>query len=149
MIYEIFNDRLGKIEDKYNLHHIVQHIKRTKKDRLFTARNLLLLLSETVPQYAKQIKEIVSDLNIGIFFNKIRSTSNTEISDIYPLIIKNYFGFRIESIGELPYSEVLLTTTPQMIPIVTNEKGGEFVEMLVPIVSRLISLLSKDARREE
>jgi len=143
----VFSHRLKLIEDKFNLHHLVQNIKRKDADIVFTPRNMLRLLTEAVPQYAKQIKEVVTDCNLGIIFNKIRSSSNSNIAETYPLISKNHFGFNVQNIGAIIYSEIIASSIYKMEPVVADEKSGEFLDFLGDIISTMVSAFSKDNRR--
>ncbi len=136
-IKELFYHRLKNIEQKYDLSFSVQNIKRSRKPLLFTPRNLLLLLSEASPRHSGQIASIVNDINIGIVFNEIKSSSERDIAHVYQLIIKNSYGFDTTLIGELSYSDVITSSINNMRPVVTFEKNGDFVEALDTISSNL------------
>ncbi|HNW82033.1 MAG TPA: AAA family ATPase [bacterium] len=134
---ELFNYRLKNVEIKYDLAFTVQNFKRTRKDILFTPRNLLLLLSQSVPKNASQLAEIVNNVKLGIVFNGIRSSSDKEIAALYQLIIKNSYGFETGFVEDLAYSEVITSSILNMKPVVTFEKNGEFVDSLDSISSFL------------
>jgi flagellar biosynthesis protein FlhG len=136
-IKELFNHRLKNVEQKCDLSFSVQNIKRSRKPLLFTPRNLLLLLSEASPRHTGQIASIVNDVNIGMVFNEIKSSSERDIAHIYQHIIRNSYGFETSLIGELSYSDVITSSINNMRPVVTFEKNGDFVEALDTISSNL------------
>ena len=136
-IKELFNYRLRNLELKYDLGFTVQNLKRTKKEILFTPRNLLLMLGKIAPKYSTAIANVVSDLNIGIVYNPVRSYSDKDTASIYQLIIRNSYGVDIDFIGELAYSDVIISSIANMKPVVTYEKNGELVEALDSIASNL------------
>lgn len=136
-IKELFNHRLKNLELKYDLGFTVQNLKRTRKEILFTPRNLLLMLSKITPKYSTQISDIISEINIGIVYNGVRSSSDRELASMYQLIIRNSYGIEVDFIGELAYSDVITSSIINMRPVVTDEKNGEFVEALDAISSNL------------
>ena len=136
-IKELFNHRLRNLELKYDLGFTVQNLKRTRKEILFTPRNLLLMLSKITPKYSTQIADIISDINMGIVYNGVRSSSDRELASMYQLIIRNSYGVDVDFIGELSYSDVITSSIVNMRPVVTYEKNGEFVEALDAIASNL------------
>jgi len=136
-IKELFNHRLKNLELKYDLGFTVQNMKRTRKEILFTPRNLLLLLSKNTPKYSTQIADIVSEINMGIIYNGVRSSSDREVASVYQLIVRNSYGIDVDFIGELAYSDVITSSIVNMRPVVTDEKNGEFVEALDSIASNL------------
>lgn len=136
-IKEFFNHRLKNLELKYDLGFTVQNLKRTRKEILFTPRNLLLMLSKITPKYSTQISDIISEVNMGIVYNGVRSSSDREVASMYQLIIRNSYGIEVDFIGELAYSDVITSSIINMRPVVTYEKNGEFVEALDAISSNL------------
>ncbi len=134
---ELFNHRLRNLELKYDLGFTVQNLKRTRKEILFTPRNLLLMLSKITPKYSTQISDIISDINMGIVYNGVRSSSDREVASMYQLIVRNSYGIEVDFIGELAYSDVITSSIVNMRPVVTYEKNGEFVEALDAIASNL------------
>lgn len=134
---EIFNYRLRNVEIKYDLAFTVQNFKRTRKDILFTPRNLLLLLSQAVPKNSAHIAEIVNNVKLGIIFNGMRSSADKEIATLYQLIIKNSYGFETGFAGDMAFSDVITSSIQNMKPVVTYEKNGEFVDSLDNIASFL------------
>jgi len=136
-IKEFFNYRLRNLELKYDLGFTVQNLKRTRKEMLFTARNLLLMLSKITPKYSTQIADIITEINMGIVYNGVRSSSDREVASMYQLIIRNSYGIEVDFIGELAYSDVITSSILNMRPVVTYEKNGEFVEALDAIASNL------------
>ena len=136
-IKELFNHRLKNLELKYDLGFTVQNMKRTRKEILFTPRNLLLLLSKNTPKYSTQIADIVSEINMGIIYNGVRSSSDREVASVDQLIVRNSYGIDVDFIGELAYSDVITSSIVNMRPVVTDEKNGEFVEALDSIASNL------------
>ncbi len=143
----LFNNRLKTFEDKNKLHGVIQNIKRAQTEMMFTPRNLLLLLSEQVPKMRQAIAEIVKEISIGIVFNNVRTISDEELIDFYPHVVKNYFGFDVKSIGEISYSELLANASAMVMPVVTNERSSEFIEILSLIDRRLSDFVSKDSRK--
>ena len=115
----------------------VQNFKRTRKDILFTPRNLLLLLSQAVPKNSAHIAEIVNNVKLGIIFNGMRSSSDRETAALYQLVIKNSYGFETGFAGDMAYSDVITSSIQNMKPVVTFEKNGEFVDSLDNIASFL------------
>jgi flagellar biosynthesis protein FlhG len=136
-IKELFNYRLRNLELKYDLGFTVQNLKRTRKEILFTPRNLLLMLSKITPKYSTQIADIITEIDMGIVYNGVRSSSDREVASMYQLIIRNSYGIDVDFIGELAYSEVITSSILNMRPVVTYEKNGEFVEALDAIASNL------------
>jgi len=136
-IKELFNYRLRNLELKYDLGFTVQNLKRTRKEMLFTPRNLLLMLSKITPKYSTQIADIIAEINMGIVYNGVRSSSDREVASMYQLIIRNSYGIDVDFIGELAYSDVITSSILNMRPVVTYEKNGEFVEALDAIASNL------------
>lgn len=129
--------RFRNVELKYDLSYTVQNIKRTKKELLFTFRNLLLLTSSVSPKHASQIAEVVNNVKVGIVCNAVRSSSEKEFASLYQLITRNSCGIEVDLIGELSYSDVITNSIATMRPVVTLEKNGEFVDALDDITSNL------------
>lgn len=136
-IKELFNHRLRNLELKYDLGFTVQNLKRTRKEILFTPRNLLLMLSKITPKYSTQIADIITEINMGVVYNGVRGSSDREVASMYQLIIRNSYGIDLDFIGELAHSDVITTSILNMRPVVTYEKNGEFVEALDAIASNL------------
>ncbi|MBP7433087.1 helix-turn-helix domain-containing protein [bacterium] len=134
---ELVNYRFRNLELKYDLSYTVQNLKRTRKDMLFTFRNLLLMTSSVAPKNAAQVAEVINGLKIGIVYNAIRSSSEKELASLYQFIIRSSFGIEADFIGELSYSDVVTTSIATMKPVVTLEKNGEFVDALDDIASNM------------
>ncbi len=143
----VFKDRLSFFEDKHRVHGVTQNIRRTRPDLLFTPRNLLLLLAENLPRLSKGVSDIVYGTPMGVIYNNVRTGSDSEIIELYPQVIRNYFGFEISNLGEISYSEFLSGAGAMSTPVVTNERGGEFLEVLSTIDRKLTDLLSRESRR--
>lgn len=139
----IFDHQLQNLADKADLNASIQALTKNKQEFLFTPRNLLLLLSEAVPKQKKHIAEVVNKVKIGMIYNNIRNTNESKIKDFYPLVIRNHYGFDLINIGEIMYSEVFFNSISSMMPVITNEKSGEMLEILASIASRLSTTLSK------
>lgn len=134
---ELVNHRFKKVEFKYDLAFVAQNIKRTKKDLLFSFRNLLLLTSSASPKHSSSIAEVVNSVQMGIVYNGIRTSSEKEFASIYQHIIKQSCGIEADFIGELSFSDVVTTSIATMRPVVTLEKNGEFVDALDDIASNM------------
>ncbi|HSW61601.1 MAG TPA: helix-turn-helix domain-containing protein, partial [bacterium] len=134
---ELVNYRFRNVELKYDLSYTVQNLKRTRKDILFTFRNLLLMTSSISPKNAAQVAEVINGLKIGIVYNAIRSSSEKELASLYQFIIRSSFGVEADFIGELSYSDVVTTSIATMKPVVTLEKNGEFVDALDDMASNM------------
>ncbi len=143
LMRQFYKHQLKVVIDKFDLHHTLQDIQREKPEYLFTARNLLLLLSEAVPKNRKHIADIVNRLKVGLIYNNIKSTYDNELKTIYPLVIKNYFGFELAMLGEVLYSEVFQSSVTGSMPVVTNERSGEFIETLDAITNRITAALTR------
>jgi MinD-like ATPase involved in chromosome partitioning or flagellar assembly len=140
---KLFDHRMRTVQDTYDLHYTLSLLQQhPDTDLLFTPRNVLVRLAEKVPRHKDDVFSVINDVKIGMFYNYLNSGYEGDTSDFYHLIIRNYFGFELDMLGELPTTEVITTSVAQMIPVVTHEKGGEFQEMLRIATSRLATILS-------
>jgi flagellar biosynthesis protein FlhG len=140
---KLFAHRFRALQDRYDLHYIASLLEKPPdKELLFTPRNTLVRLAEQAPRHKEDILAVIENVRIGVIYNYLPSGHDNEVDKLYQLAIRNYFGFELATIGELPFTEVITTAVAQMIPVVTHEKGGEFQEMLRVSTSRLATLLS-------
>lgn len=141
--------RLRNVESKHDITYSLQMIKKTKKDWLFTFRNLLLLLSQTVPKFSTQFAEIVSDLKIGVVYNCMRSSLEHELPSAYQFLIKSNFGIDLNHVCEFAFSEAIMNSIVSMKPAVTDEKNSEFVDTLDSFTSNLSQFLFQKNNMEK
>ena len=137
----LVNYRLKNVELKYDIMLETQNIKRTKKDYLFTFRNLLVLLSQAIPKNSNQIANIERDLKIGIVYNGIRNSTDKELASLYRFIISNSYGVETDYISEIAYSDLVPASLLAMKPVATMEKNGEFIDALDNLASTLSTYL--------
>lgn len=141
--------RLRNVESKHDITYSLQMIKKTKKDWAFTFRNLLLLLSQTVPKFSTQIAEIVNDLKIGVVYNCMRSSLEHELPSAYQFLIKSNFGVDVKQVCEFAFSDAVMNSLVSMKPAVTDEKNSEFVATLYNFASNLSHLLFQKNNNEK
>ena len=139
----LFTTQLDAMAQKLDIVPTLQEVQREHTEHLYSARNLLLALSEELPKARRHFSEVVGRLRIGVVFNEIRNSAEAELKDIYPLIIRNYYGFDLKGLGDILFSEVIQTSAQTMAPTVTSERGGEFIEMLDLIAGRVITYAAK------
>ena len=140
----LFSTQLEALIQRLDINSMLQNVQRSRSEFLFSARNLLLALSEEAPKMRRHFAEMVHRLRIGVVFNGVRTSADAELKDIYPLVIRNYYGFDLKSLGDVLFSDVFLSSSSQgSTPMVVSERGGEFIEMLDTIAGRLLSLISK------
>ncbi|MCK5809127.1 AAA family ATPase [bacterium] len=140
---KLFYHRMRTVQDTYDLHYTYSLLQQNAdSEMLFNPRNVLIRLAEKTPRHKEDIFNVIDDVKIGLFYNYLNSNYEGDMSDTYHLLIRNYFGFDLNMIGELPMTEVITTSVAKMIPVVTHEKGGEFQEVLRVATSRLATMLS-------
>ncbi|HNT28073.1 MAG TPA: helix-turn-helix domain-containing protein [bacterium] len=139
----LFSTQLEALVQRLDFNSVLQNVQRTRSEFLFSARNLLLALSEEAPKMRRHFAEMVHRLRIGVVFNGVRTSADAELKDIYPLVIRNYYGFDLKSLGDVLFSDVFFSSSQGSAPMVVSERGGEFIEMLDTIAGRLLSLISK------
>ncbi len=143
LLRSFFDAQLEAVVQKLDIAPVVPEIQRNRPEHLYSARNLLLALSEELPKARRQAADVVGRLRIGIVFNAIRNSAEAELKDIYPLVIRNYYGFDLKGFGDILFSEVIQTSAQTMVPTVTSERGGEFIEMLDLIAGRVLTHVTK------
>ncbi|HOW50825.1 MAG TPA: helix-turn-helix domain-containing protein [bacterium] len=138
-----FHTQLDAMVQKLDIASVLQELQRDRTEHLYSARNLLLSLAEELPKARRHFSDIVGRLRIGVVFNMLRTSSEAELKDIYPLVIRNYYGFDLRGLGDILFSEVIQASAQTMAPTVTSERGGEFIEMLDLIAGRVLTLATK------
>ncbi len=130
--------------DRLDIASAGQELERSRTEHLYCPRNLLLLLGEDLPRLRRSIADMVQRLHVGVVINGVRSSTDADLKDVYPLVIRNYYGFDLKGMGEVIFSDFIQSSSATMVPAVTAaERGTEFAEVFDTIAGKLLSTLSK------
>lgn len=143
LLRQFYDAQFEAMLQRLDIAPAVTELQRNRPEHLYSARNLLLAVAEEVPKSRRQVADVVGRLRIGVVFNAIRNSADAELKDIYPLVVRNYFGFDLKGLGDVLYSEVIQNSAQTMTPTVMSERGGEFIEMLDLIAGRVLTHAAK------
>ncbi len=140
---EFFDAQFASMVERLDIASAVQEIEKARPEHLYCPRNLLLLLGEELPRLRRSIADMVQRLHAGVVINGVRSSTDADLKDIYPLVIRNYYGFDLKGMGEVIFSDFIQSSSMTMVPVVTAERGTEFAEVFDTIAGKLLSVVSK------